>query len=122
MIGRRLEGPELVGYDHVDMSLLAEVRVVRVPILAPGAAGMTIGRHVLLLDDSDRRGRSMLMAHELVHVRQFAEAGLIGFLRTYLASYFRGLARLRSHRAAYLAIPAEQQARHEAAAWADNFG
>ncbi len=62
------------------------------------------------------------MAHELVHVRQFAEQGRTRFLVSYLRGYFSGLSRLRSHREAYLAIPAEVQARSETLAWAAGLG
>ena len=39
------------------------------------------------------------------------------FLRRYLAGYVRALAKHRRHRAAYLAIPFEEQAYAEAAEW-----
>ncbi len=122
MVGRRLEGPELVGYDHIEPDILAMARVVRVPILPPGADGMTLGHHVLVIDDTDRSGRRTLMAHELVHVRQFAELGRTRFLIRYLAGYLQALRRTRRHRDAYLAIPAEIEARREAEAWATDFG
>ncbi len=118
MVGRRLEGPELVGYDHLEPGILATVRVVRVPVLSPGTGGMTLGHHILVINDTDRSGRRTLMAHELVHVRQFAELGRTRFMIRYLADYLRALRRTRNHRAAYLAIPAEIEARHEAEAWA----
>lgn len=114
---RRLEGPELARYD-LDPELARRVRVVRVPFLAPGSSGMTLGRFVLLTSDLDRSGTRELLAHELVHVRQFAEAGVVRFLAGYLRDYLRGLLRLRNHRQAYLAIPAEVEARAEARAWA----
>jgi hypothetical protein len=113
---RRLEGPELEHYD-LDPTLARRVRIVRVPFLAPGSAGMTIGRVVFLTSDVDRSGTRELLAHELVHVRQYADAGLVPFLARYLRDYMRGLVRLRSHRQAYLAIPAEVDARAEARAW-----
>jgi len=122
VIRRRLEGPELVGYDHIEAALLSRVRITKVPFLTPGTGGMTLGHHVLLVNDSDRSGRSMLLAHELVHVRQFSEVGRVGFLVRYLRDYFGGLIRLRSHRAAYLDIPAEVEAREAAAAWAVDCG
>jgi hypothetical protein len=81
----------------------------------PGAHGMTLGRHVLLVRGHE--GNQKLLAHELVHVRQFAEQGRLRFLASYLAAYLVNLVRLRRHRAAYLAIPAEEEARAEAAAW-----
>ncbi len=111
----------MVGYDHIDDDLLATVRVVRVPALAPGSNGMTLGRHVFLVDDSDRSGRHPLLAHELVHVRQFAQQGRTRFLIRYGRDYLLALRRLRRHRAAYLAIPTEVEARREADAWAASF-
>lgn len=113
---RRLEGPELAAYD-LDPALAQRVRIVQVPILPPGASGMTIGSYVFLTSDVDRTGGRELLAHELVHVRQFAEAGTLPFLMRYLRDYVSGLVRLKNHRRAYLAIPAEVEARAEAAVW-----
>lgn len=114
---RRLEGPEIEAYDLVDRALAERVRIQRVPVLPPGSSGMTIGRLILLRRDDDRSGTRELVAHELVHVRQYAEVGAIRFLATYLRDYGAGLVRLRRHRAAYLAIPAEREARAEAELW-----
>jgi hypothetical protein len=113
---RRLEGPELAGYD-IDPALASRVRIVRVPFLAPGTSGMTIGRYVFLTSDVDRSGQRELLAHELVHVRQYAEMGLVPFLVRYLRDYLRGLRRFKNHRQAYLAIPTETAAREEAREW-----
>lgn len=114
---RRLEGPELLGYDLIDPALAERVRIFRVPILPPGASGMTIGRFIFLRSDVNRDGTRELLAHEMVHVRQYAEQGLVGFLARYLRDYLRGLWTHRHHRAAYLAIPAEVEARDEARRW-----
>ena len=113
---RRLEGPELAGYD-LEPELARRVRIVRVPFLAPGTSGMTIGRFVFLTSDIDRSGGRELLAHELVHVRQYAELGVVAFLLRYIRDYLVGLRRLKNHRQAYLAIPAERAARAEARAW-----
>jgi len=115
---RRLTGPEIESYDVVSRDLAEQVRIIRVPALFFGVDGMAIGRFVLLRTDDDRSGNRKLLAHELVHVRQWHEAGRIGFLRAYLGDYFRGLRSSRSHRDAYLAIRAERQASAEADAWA----
>ncbi|MEQ8842832.1 MAG: DUF4157 domain-containing protein [Acidimicrobiales bacterium] len=115
---RKLEGPELAAYDLIDFSLAERVRIIRVPALAPGSSGMTIGRFVFLTTDVDRSGGRTLLAHELVHVRQYAEVGVARFLLRYFRDYVVELRRLRNHRRAYLAIPAEVDARAEAAAWA----
>ena len=114
---RQLNDSELEAYDLIDRDLAERVRVVKVPVLAPGASGMTIGRFVFLRSDVDRSGGRELLAHELVHVRQYAELGVAKFLLRYLRDYLRGLRTLRDHRAAYLAIPTEVEARTEAAAW-----
>jgi len=115
-VARSLTVDELDRYDHVPRSVAARVRLHEVPVLAPGTAGMTLGRHVLL-----RRGREdrRLVAHELVHVGQYAERGRARFLTRYLADYVGNLVRLRSHRRAYLAIPAEVEARDRTVRWTE---
>ena len=80
--------------------------------LAPGADGMTIGRFVMVRkghEDSD-----YLIAHELVHVRQYRERGFLGFLRRYLGRYL--VLRLDGwgHDAAYRRLPEEIEADWEA--------
>jgi hypothetical protein len=117
---RRLTPVELESYDHVPPEVAARVVVQRVPVLPPGSDGMTLGRVVLVKRDgmADRTGRRTLLAHELVHVRQYAELGRVRFLGRYLAAYVRNLARLRRHEAAYLAIPFEVEARAGADDWA----
>jgi len=114
-VRRRLTPDELARFDHVPEALVREVRVFEVPLLAPGADAMTLGRTVLM-----RRGHgddSRLVAHELVHVQQWSRLGVVGFLRRYLAAYAKNLTRLRNHRAAYLAIPLEVEARERARRW-----
>ena len=113
---RALTGAELERYDHVPGTDALRARIAVVPFLQPGVDGMTLGRLVLL-----RRGHAgdeRLLAHELVHVHQWREHGAPRFLAAYVAAYLRGLVRTRSHRRAYLAIPAEREARAETAAWA----
>ncbi|MDY7105626.1 MAG: hypothetical protein S0880_30960 [Actinomycetota bacterium] len=122
MIGSRtraLEQRELDAYDVLDPALAARVRIVRVPLLPPRAAGMTLGRYVLVLDDDDHLGERTLLAHELVHVRQWHDLGRVGFLRAYLGDYARHLRRLRRHHDAYRAISLEVEARDEARRWSD---
>jgi hypothetical protein len=80
---------------------------------------MTIGRFVFLRGDRIDDRSTTLLAHELVHVRQFAELGAFRFLLIYVGSYLKNLVQLRNHRAAYLAIPLEVEARREAAEWAE---
>ena len=111
---------ERSGYDHVPAAFLDGVRVQRVPVLPPRADAMTLGPLVLVRRDEmrHRTGRRELLAHELVHVRQWAELGVVRFLWRYLRGYAAGLRRLRRHHDAYLAIPLEVEARTEAQRWA----
>ena len=115
---RRLIPQEIAGYDLVPPEIARRARVQRVPVLTPGVHGMTLGRLILLRRDDDHSGRRVLLAHELVHVEQYAELGTARFLWRYLHEYVRNLWRLRSHRQAYLAISLEAEARAEAARWA----
>lgn len=52
-----------------------------------------------------------LLAHELVHVRQWSRLGGLRFLSSYLVQYLKGRLRGLGHRAAYLDIAYEQEAR-----------
>ena len=114
---RRLEGPELVAYDVLDPDLAKQVRIFEVPVLPRGADGMTIGSWIFLKDDRDRTGDRALLAHELVHVRQYAERGYLRFSFDYLRHYGAGLLRHRKSKQAYLDIPAEVEARADADDW-----
>ena len=55
---RRLEGPEISGYDVISTAVAKRVRIVRVPVLAWGADGMTIGPVIFLRRDDDRSGEA----------------------------------------------------------------
>lgn len=114
---RRLSALEIQRYNLVEPSIAARAVLVRVPVLPPGAEGMTSGRFVLLKRDEPQDGTSSLIAHELVHVRQFAERGRIWFAAAYVFHYLRNLVRSRSHHRAYRAIPQEIEAYDAAAAW-----
>ena len=114
---RRLTPQEIAGYDLVSADLARRARVQKVPVLSPGMHGMTLGRLILVLRDDDRSGRRVLLAHELVHVKQYAESGAVRFLRRYVREYFVNLWRLCSHRQAYEAISFETEARAAAARW-----
>ena len=56
-----------------------------------------------------------MLAHELVHVEQYARLGVARFLRLYFADYFRSRSRGLSHAAAYDAIVFEREAEERAA-------
>jgi hypothetical protein len=98
-----------VSFVHVPALDRARARVVVVAWLTPGTAGMTLGRWILL-----RRGRELdpgLLAHEMVHVRQWRERGVIRFLAAYVGEYLRSRLRGLGHWDAYRAISFETEAR-----------
>ena len=116
---RPLDAEEVSLYDHAADSLLDKVTLVRTTLLPPAADGLTLGRFVLLRGDRIERRASTLLAHELVHVRQFSELGARRFVTRYVGEYGRNLWKMRNHRAAYLAISLEEEARREADGWRD---
>jgi hypothetical protein len=78
----------------------------------PGASGITLGRTISVR--SGREDDDHLMRHELVHVRQWRELGVVGFAARYLAAYLRGRVAGYGHWAAYRRIPLECEAEWEA--------
>ncbi len=77
-------------------------------------SAMTLGNTIFLdpavLAAAQHRS-SLLLVHELVHVRQWGELGVIRFLWRYLTGYLGGRWKGLGHHAAYLAIPLEVEAR-----------
>ncbi len=114
---RALTPHEIEAYDLISPDLLRTVRVVDIPFVPGGFAGITLGRWVCLADPQPTTGESSLLAHELVHVRQWSEQGVVRFSANYLWSFARGLREHRNWDAAYRAIPAEVEARAEAIEW-----
>jgi hypothetical protein len=78
----------------------------RLPRLV-GADGVTFGAHVFYAaaDPPD-----WLRRHEAVHVTQYRQHGIVGFLARYVWYYVRGRLRGLSHWAAYKTIPFEVEA------------
>jgi hypothetical protein len=96
-----------VRVEHRDGATLVVSRLV-----APGAAATTLGRFIFVKPtavDSE-----LLLRHELVHVRQWRELGVVGFLRRYLGAYLRWRLRGYPHWAAYRRVPLEIEAEWEA--------
>lgn len=119
---RRLSSVEIDVYDVLAPELASRVRLVRIPKPPGPYVGITIGRFVFLTRTVPPGQTSSLLAHELVHVRQWQELGAIGFIYRYLADFGQGLRRHRSWHAAYRGIKAEQEARAEAHGWAGRGG
>jgi hypothetical protein len=79
----------------------------------PGADAITLGS--LIIVRRAAAGSESLLRHERVHVRQWREHGVVGFLRRYLGDYLRWRLRGYGHRAAYLRIGFEVESCWEAA-------
>jgi hypothetical protein len=79
-----------------------------VGLAAPGASATTIGPLIMMR----RRavGDARLLRHELVHVRQWRDYGVVGFLMRYLGAYLRWRAMGYRHKNAYRRIPFEIEA------------
>lgn len=80
-------------------------------------SGVTL--HSLVLVDpevlaGDHHRLARLVVHELVHVRQFNKHGYFSFMARYIREYLSARRRGEGHRAAYLAIGAEMEARETA--------
>lgn len=117
---RRLTSEEVEAYDLIPADLSRRVWVVRVPEPPGPYSGMAIGRFVFLAGDVAPSGSSRLLAHELVHVRQWAELGIVGFLFRYLRDFAVGLKRHRNWHRAYRQIDVEVEARRLAEGWAES--
>lgn len=119
---RNLDEDEILSFTHVADDVLSKVSLIRTNLLPPAADGMTIGNIVFLRGDRIEQRATTLLAHELVHVRQFAEHGPIRFLTQYVGAYLKNFLATKNHRQAYLDIPFEIEAREEAAMWAKKSG
>lgn len=114
---RRLNATELESYDVLPPELAARVRIIRVPFLIGRYQGAVLGRNVFLRMVVPADGDSRLIAHELVHVRQWSELGIVGFSYRYVSQFLRGLVRTRRWQDAYQQIEVEEEARQIADDW-----
>ena len=114
---RKLTSQEIASYDVISDELASRVKVIRVPFLLGSYQGMALGRFVFLRRNVPADGESLLLAHELVHVRQWSELGVVGFSVRYVAQFVAGLARTRSWNKAYKQIEIEQEAERTAVEW-----
>ncbi|MGH1493910.1 MAG: hypothetical protein ACRBK7_31705 [Acidimicrobiales bacterium] len=117
MAGRPLNDTEIESYDVLSPELARRVRIVQIAFIPGGYAGMTLGCTVLLARPVKPDGSSTLLAHELVHVRQWQELGVVGFSARYLNSFVRNMAKHRRWKLAYHNIDAEIEAKQEATDW-----
>jgi Domain of unknown function (DUF4157) len=75
---------------------------------APGATATTLGPLILMRPRGV--GNRRLLRHELEHVRQWREQGVLGFLRRYLGAYARWRLQGYPHWGAYRRVPHEIEA------------
>jgi hypothetical protein len=72
-------------------------------------------RRTIFLDPvylaASERTSGILIAHELVHARQWLELGIVGFLWSYAGGYLKGRFSGLGHHEAYLGIELEVEAR-----------
>ena len=116
-ISRDLSETELDSYDLIDRQLAESVRIINVPFVPGGYAGITFGRFIYLAEPIPPDGTSTLLAHELVHVGQCAETGIPRYIYIYLKSFFPDLIRMKNWNHAYRAIPFEVDARQVTRRW-----
>ena len=76
--------------------------------MPPGAAAITLGPIVSVRENA--ANDELLARHEAVHVRQWRDLGVAGFVWRYLGAYVVQRLRGRSHLAAYRRIPLEIEA------------
>lgn len=116
-IFRKLTDQEIESYDVLPVELAKKVRVVRLPPVGGPFHGITLGRYVFLGKSTCQQGSSSLLAHELVHVRQWHELGVAGYLLHYVPDFVSGLRKHKSWMPAYRDIKAEVEARDDARRW-----
>lgn len=118
-ISRKLSDQEIESYDLLPVELARKVRVVRLPPIGGPFHGITLGRYIFLGKPTCTKGTSKLLAHELVHVRQWSELGVVGYLLHYILDFVSELRRHRRWMHAYRDIKAEIEARADADGWKD---
>lgn len=116
-MGRRLNLTELSSYDVLPDEILKNVKVIKMPRISKTFTGITLGKYIFLSKKLEYDGKSLLIAHELVHVRQWHELGVIGFLWKYLSEFFKGLIKEKNWMKAYNKISLEQEAQLIANLW-----
>ena len=77
------------------------------PFLHRRTIAITLGRRIYV---AEGHASDALLRHELVHVRQAGELGVLRFLWRYVAAYLRNRRRGMRHDEAYRAISFEAEA------------
>ncbi len=80
------------------------------PFLLKGIIGITLGRRIYVAADVAAHHLERLIRHELAHVKQIANHGLLTFYWRYLVEYVRNRRKGLSSSAAYREISFEKEA------------
>jgi len=115
--GRPLNDVELDSYDLIDRDLAEKVRLFKIFYIPGGFDGICLVNSIFLTRPVPADGESMLLAHELIHVRQWNQRGVLGYLSWYLRGFGTNLRQERRWKPAYNIIEAELEAKREARAW-----
>ena len=83
------------------------ISVVAAPLSASPPIAITLGRRIYF---AEGHASDALLRHELVHVRQAGELGVLRFVWRYVAEYLRNRHRGMPHDDAYRAISFEAEA------------
>lgn len=76
-----------------------------------GAIGITLGRHVFIAFPKDLAKETRVFHHEMVHVKQIADTGLVKWYLRYAIDFLKSYRKPGvSWKEAYLSIPAEIEA------------
>jgi len=78
------------------------------PFIRQNTIAITLGRRVYI--KPGRENDQVVLRHELVHVRQYDDLGVVRFLSRYSAEYVGNRLRGKSHDEAYRAISLEEEA------------
>jgi hypothetical protein len=119
-MARTLTDQEKQRFDHVPKAVTDEAKITPISFVPPGFVGITIGNRIMLKKGHEHK--EQLLAHELVHVRQFDELGVVGFFSRYLSEYAKGIVKHGKLHEAYRGISLEVEARQEANRWAKRIG
>lgn len=87
------------------------IRKSRIPALVSWffpVAAITLWPFIFIREGYDTR---LLINHEKIHIRQYNEMLVLGFLLVYIYDWVVGLVRHKNARQAYLSIRLEQEAR-----------
>ncbi len=80
--------------------------VKMINIFRPEVRGVTLFPFIFLKDEGDNR----IINHETIHIAQYRELFIIGFLFLYLWDFAHGLLKYRSYDDAYRSIRFEREA------------